>query len=101
MRPDTPRRCAISSTSAICSRSEAGDCPTDKRRRARARRTRAAQTLLAALEQDFDAHGAATFATLRTQKPQAWARLLSEVCQFRLLPKTPKPAPPAGAAPSA
>ena len=52
-----------------------------------------AQTLLAALEQDFDAHGATTFATLRTQKPQAWARLLSEVCQFRLLPKTPKPAP--------
>ena len=39
------------------------------------------------------AHGQDAIATLRTEKPQAWARLLSEVCQFRLLPKTPKPAP--------
>ena len=92
MRPDTPRRCAISSTSAICCGPRRG--PPDGQGPQSPRPAHAdGAKLLAALEQDFDAHGAATIATLRTQKPQAWARLLSEVCQFRLLPKTPKPAP--------
>jgi hypothetical protein len=74
-------------------RTEVGDRTKDTGRTARARRTRMAHKVMAALEQDLDAHGAETVARLRTEKPQAWARLLSEVCQFRLLPKTPKPAP--------
>ncbi|ANY85315.1 hypothetical protein BB934_44955 (plasmid) [Microvirga ossetica] len=44
----------------------------------------AQQPELAALEQDFALHGQDAIATLRTEKPQAWARLLSEVCQERL-----------------
>ena len=92
MRPDTPRRCAISSTSAICCGPRRG-LPDGQE----------AQSPRPAHEGGANAPGstgaglrrarAATIATLRTQKPQAWARLLSEVYQFRLLPKTPKPAP--------
>jgi hypothetical protein len=52
-----------------------------------------AHTLLTALEQDFALHGQDAITTLRTEKPQAWARLVAEVCQFRLVPETPKPAP--------
>ena len=60
-----------------------------------------AHKVMAALEQDLNAHGAETVAHLRTEKPQAWARLLGEVCQFRLLPKTPSLPPGASRAPSA
>ena len=60
-----------------------------------------AHRLLAALEQDFARMAQDAIATLRTEKPQAWARLVAEVCQFRLLPKTPKPPPGASRAPCA
>ena len=93
IRPDMPRCCATSWPSAIC-------CGP---RWETARRTRAAQPAPGApgwrtrswqpWSRTSTLHGQDAIATLRTEKPQAWARLVGEVCQFRLLPKTPKPAP--------